>query len=101
MALPEKPIDTAFTVLVHTDGTFSVLLETPAEPLELQRNPSDYDVFHTSQQIVAEIEQQLLTNRIVSTLAQILTPQPEPTVADSIKEKLKERKAEAETSDKE
>lgn len=99
MALPEKPIETAFTVLVHTDGTFSVMLENPVEPFEVQRQPSDYDVFHTSQQIVAEIEQQLLTNRIVNTLVQVLSPQPEPTVADSIKEKLKERKAES--SDKE
>lgn len=99
MPLPEKPIETAFTVLVHTDGTFSVMLENPVEPFEVQRQPSDYDVFHTSQQIVSEIEQQLLTNRIVSTLAQVLQPKPEPTIADSIKEKLKERKAE--TSDKE
>ena len=83
----EKQIETAFTVIVNTDGTFSVNLKQTGEIIEVNREATSYDVFITLQSIVKELETQMLVDRIVNAL----TPTAEPTVPDAIKEKLKER----------
>ena len=82
----EKQIETAFTVVVHTDGTFAVNLKQTGEVIEVQREASSYDVFITLQAIIKELETQMLVDRIVTALNPETT-----TVPDSIKEKLKER----------
>jgi hypothetical protein len=87
----EKEIETLFVVVLHKDGTFRVDLDASAPKPESPRNATQYDVLLTAQQIVKEIEFQDLTNRILGGLIQILTPPQEPTPADLVKEKLKER----------
>lgn len=89
----EKEIDIAFVVVTHTDGTFSVQLEYPEEKPVALRQATSYDVYQTAQQITKEIENQILTERIVGTLLQVLAPPApaEQTVPEAVKDKLKER----------
>ena len=81
-----KEVETVFTVVVNTDGTFSVNLEQTGEVIPTKRQASSYDVFITIQAIIKELETQMLVDRIVSALKPETT-----TVPESIKEKLKER----------
>ncbi len=86
----EKVIETVFTVVVHTDGTFAVQLEQPEAPFEVQKIATTYDVFQTCQAITKEIDSQILVDRILGGLVTLLTP-PTDSVPDRVKEKLKER----------
>jgi len=81
-----KEVEIVFTVLVNTDGTFSVNLEQAAEVIPTKRQATSYDVFLTVESIVKELKTQMLVDRIVSALKPETT-----TVPDTIKEKLKER----------
>ncbi|CAB4128087.1 hypothetical protein UFOVP223_21 [uncultured Caudovirales phage] len=85
-----KEVETAFVVLLHTDGTFAAQLDKP-EGVEVHRTASTFDVYQTAKQIVQEIDNQVLTERIIGSLAALLMPQPEPTAADVVKDALKER----------
>lgn len=93
-----KEIETFFTVILHTDGSLSVALENPEKPLEAKREATNTDVFAVSKQIVQELEQAQLVERIVGTLVSVLTPPAQETVPDKVKNKLKERGIDAETT---
>lgn len=89
--MSDQAIETAFAVILHTDGTFRVELKLPEEKLEVQRNATQYDVIQISNQVIKEIEAQDLTNRILAGIIQILSASQEASPADRVKEKLKER----------
>lgn len=96
--MSEKENETFFTVVLHTDGTLSVALDNPETPLVAKREATNADVFAISKQIVQELEQSQLVERIVGTLISVLTPPPQDTVPDKVKSKLKERGIDADTS---
>ena len=96
--MSEKENETFFTVVLHTDGTLSVALDNPESPIIAKREATNADVFAISKQIVQELEQSQLVDRIVSTLVALLTPPPQETVSDKVKSKLKERGIDADTT---
>jgi hypothetical protein len=92
----EKEIETLFLVAVNTDGTFTAMLEHPETLPEFQRPATSFDVYQTSQQIVKEIDSQILVERLAGAMAALFMPPQEPTVAEKVSEKLKERKVKPE-----
>jgi hypothetical protein len=86
----EQQIETAFVVTVNTDGTFAAHMEQPETPFEVQRPATAYDILTISQGLVKEIEAGQLTDRIIIALLSVLQGATS-TPADAIKEKLKER----------
>jgi len=82
-----KTVEVAFLVLQHTDGTFAVKLEDLTEAVEATRVADASDVLSISQNIIKELETQALVNRI----AMALQPVAQPTVSDKVKDALKER----------
>jgi hypothetical protein len=96
--MSDKEIETFFTVVVHTDGTLSVALDNPETPIQAKREATNGDVFAVSKQIVQELEQGQLVERIVTTLLGVLTPPAEETVPEKVKSKLKERGIDADTT---
>lgn len=89
--MSEKEIETAFTVVIHTDGTFVANLEQLEGPVEVKRAATVQDLVTVSTQLRKEIEEQQLVTRIANTIIAMLQPPAEPTVPDKVKEKLKER----------
>jgi hypothetical protein len=83
----DKQVEVAFLVLLHTDGTFAVKLEDLTEPVEAARVADAGDVLNVSQTIIEELKAQALVSRIVLALQ----PPQQPTVSDKVKDALKER----------
>lgn len=83
-------IETFFITVVNSDGTISTLTELPTESFEIARIATRFDVYQTSKQIVDEVEQSALVERIVAAMSQTLNP-PVQTVPDRVKEALKNR----------
>jgi Icc-related predicted phosphoesterase len=83
-------METYFLVLVNEDGTITTFAELPEEPLEAQRQASNYDVYRAAKEIVEDFEMGLLSDRVARTVLNSLMP-PVQTPADAVKEKLKER----------
>jgi hypothetical protein len=83
-------IETFFITVINSDGSISTLTEFPTEPFEVARTASRFDVYQTSKQIVDEVEQSALVERIVAAVTQSLNP-PVQTVPDRVKEALKNR----------
>ena len=84
-------VDTYFLVTVTPEGGFVTYTKLPEEELVSTRQANTADVFNISKQIVAEIEQSILVERIVNTLAQAINPPQPETVSDKVKEALKDR----------
>jgi hypothetical protein len=82
----EKEIETVFTVVCNTDGTFSVSLEQTGEVFPAKRQATTFDVYTTLQAILKEIDAQMLIERLVNALNPTT-----PAIPDVVKEKLKER----------
>ena len=87
--------ETYFIVILKEDGSFSTASEMPEEGIEANRPATNTDVYTVAKQLVTEIESQLLTDRIVGTLARLLTPPTEETVADKVADALKKREDES------
>jgi hypothetical protein len=82
----------AFTVTINEDGSISTTLHEE----NLQRKATMFDVFTACKELVSNIEEQLLADRIANLVAAKLQPK---NAADEIKEKiinaLNDRKQEA------
>lgn len=78
-----KPVLYAYTVVMRADGT----LTTHVAPVddEVERRASRYDIFTSSKELVTDIENQLLADRIATAVAAKLTP---PDSAEELKGKL-------------
>jgi hypothetical protein len=87
----EKVVETQFNVNIYTDGTFSVQLEKAEDAPETQRNATVNDVYQWSHLLIQEIDSQKLTERIVTSLFALMQTPEEPTTSDVVKEALKER----------
>jgi hypothetical protein len=84
-------VETYFVVTLTKDGGFVTYTTIPEEELKAERQATAGDVLNVSKQIANEIEQRMLIERIVNSLAEAMEPPVEPTLPDSIKEKLAER----------
>jgi hypothetical protein len=89
--MADKVVDTVFVVSLFTDGTFTADLEQPETKIEVQRTATVYDVLTTSQSLVKEIENSQLTDRIIIALLSVLQGAQEASPADAVKDALKER----------
>ena len=82
----------AFTVMMNEDGSIS----TKIHEEDVERKASIYDVFTCCKELVANIEEQLMSERIAALVVAKLQPK---NAADEIKEKiinaLNDRKTEA------
>jgi hypothetical protein len=87
----EKKIEAAFVVTIHEDGTFAAHMEQPEKPFEVVRPANANDVYTISKELVKEIDSGQLTDRIIMSLLAVLQGAAQPTTADAVKEKLKER----------
>jgi hypothetical protein len=83
-------METYFLITVNKDGTLTSYAELPEEPLVAERVASNYDVYQAAKQIADEFEMGLLADRVASKVIATLMP-PVITPADAIKDKLKER----------
>lgn len=86
-----KEVEAAYVVTIHKDGTFAAHMEQPEKPFETTRAATAYDILTISQNLVKEIEMSQLTDRIIMSLLAVLQGAAQPTTADAVKEKLKER----------
>jgi len=84
-------VETFFLVAVTSDGGFVTYSEMPQEPINAERQATTADIYSVAQQIVREVDQQLLADRITASVLNALAPQVEPTLSDKLKEALKER----------
>jgi hypothetical protein len=84
-------IETYFVVVINADGTFSTTNAVPET--EAARPANTLDIYNVSKQIVQEVDSQILTDRIVSAVSQVIAAQNQPPaeVSAKVKEKLKER----------
>jgi Icc-related predicted phosphoesterase len=83
-------VETYFLIAVNGDGTFTSYSQLPEEPIQAARVATNYEVYQTCKQIAEEFETQILVDRITKSVVNTLMP-PQPTVADAVKDKLKER----------
>jgi hypothetical protein len=81
--------DFFFIVEVKKDGTIQTHATWDGS-LEAERVPNTYDIFKVCKEITADIDSQLLTDRIVGGVLSILN-QREQTVSDKVGEALKAR----------
>jgi hypothetical protein len=86
-----KETEAVYVVQIHTDGTYVAHLEQPEEKIAVKRPANVSDVLTVSSGLVKEIENSQLTDRIMIALLTVLQGAQEPTPAEAVKEKLKER----------
>ena len=79
-----------FIVGVDKDGTIQTFREIPAEGIEAQRPFNTLDIYKVSQEIVSDIKDQLLSDRVITGLMNVLQAQQQP-VSARVAEALKER----------
>jgi hypothetical protein len=82
--------ETYFLVVVNEDGTFTTYAEIPSELPAVTRRATNYEVYQTCKSIAEEFDTQILVDRITKSVVGTLMPQTQ-TVADVVKDKLKER----------
>lgn len=77
-----------YTVTINDDGSVT----TKSTPIEdgISRQATTFDIYQTSKELVSEIENRLLADRIAASVAARLNPQ-EPTYTDKIKDALNDR----------
>jgi len=80
-----------YIVVRGKDGSLVTYTEMPKEDLNPERKATTGDIFATSRDIVDEVNKQDMVARITQAVVSNLMPQPEPTVADKVKEALKDR----------
>lgn len=93
----ENPIKTFYVVAVHENGAITTHLELPADLPEGLPQATVADVYETSRQIVDEFNRNLLVNKVTEALVQLLTPAPEETPQDKVREALNKRAAKADS----
>lgn len=93
-----KEVEAAYVVTIHKDGTFAAHMEQPEEKFVVERAATAYDVLTISQNLVKEIEMGQLTERIVMSILTVMSGAPQPSTASAVKEKLKERGINPESS---
>lgn len=83
---PPVPVQTAFFVVVDTDGVISVHTDKiPA--VTMTREATLYDIETYASQLVRNVSRLISAQMVI----QALTPPPEPSVADRVADALKNR----------
>jgi hypothetical protein len=70
-----KDVLFAYSIGVHKDGTITTHFIPAAEDIE--RTANRYDVYVTSKELIADIENQLLADRVARAVAAQLAPKDE------------------------
>lgn len=89
MTNEKKEVEFFFIVAVEKDGTIQTYREMP-EGLEPDRPFNTLDIFKVSKEIVSDIEAQLLADRVINGVMQVLQSR-EMTVSDKVANALRER----------
>ena len=84
-----KEVEFFFIVAVEKDGSIQTYREMP-EAIEAERPFTTLDIYKVSQEIVSDIKDQLLADRVVSGLMNVMQAQQQP-VSARVAEALKER----------
>ena len=84
-------VETMFLLCVNEDGTLTSYTEVPKELPEANRVATNWDVYASAKQIVAEFDRQLLVDRVLQGVATLLAPAPAATPTDKVKDALKDR----------
>jgi hypothetical protein len=84
-------VETYFFITVNEDGTLTSYTEVPKELPEQKRVATNWDVYLTAKQIVEEFDRQVLVDRVVQGIVGALVPASTPTSSDKVKDALKER----------
>jgi len=90
-------VHAAYIVVINRDGSLSTTVVQPAgiKPITVERVASVYDVLQASKEVVADIEGQLLADRVAKRVINALTPADEDAEAKArIAQALADRKAE-------
>jgi hypothetical protein len=89
MAEPAKEVEFYFIVAVEKDGTIQTYRELP-QGIEADRPFNTLDVFKVAKEIVSDIEAQLLADRVIGGVLQVLQSR-EQSVSEKVANALKER----------
>jgi len=84
-----KEVEFFFIVAVEKDGSIQTYREMP-EGLEAERPFNTLDIYKVSQEIVSDIKDQLLADRVITGLMNVMQAQQQPVsarVADALKER--------------
>jgi len=84
-------VETYFFITVNEDGTLTSYTEVPKELPEQKRVATNWDVYSTAKQVVEEFDRQMLIDRIVQGVAGIFAQPAAQTQSDKVKDALKER----------
>ena len=84
-----KEVEFFFVVAVEKDGSIQTYREMP-EGLEAERPFNTLDIYKVAQEIVSDIKDQLLADRVITGLMSVMQAQQQPVsarVADALKER--------------
>jgi hypothetical protein len=84
-----KEVEFFFIVAVEKDGSIQTYREMP-EGLEAERPFNTLDIYKVAQEIVSDIKDQLLADRVITGLMNVMQAQQQPVsarVADALKER--------------
>jgi hypothetical protein len=84
-----KEVEFYFIVAVEKDGSIQTHREMP-EGMEAERPFTTLDIYKVAQEIVSDIKDQLLADRVISGLMGVMQAQQQP-VSARVAEALKER----------
>jgi hypothetical protein len=92
MTNKKTPVEVEFyyIVAIEKDGTIQTFREVPAEGIEAERPFNTLDIFKVSKEIVADIEAQLLADRVIHGVMSVLDNR-EKSVSEKVSEALKSR----------
>ena len=92
MTNKETPVEVEFYFImaVEKNGTIQTFREIPAEGIEAERPFNTLDIFKVSKEVVADIEAQLLADRVVQGVLSVLDNR-ERSVSDKVADALKAR----------
>ena len=90
--------ETYFIAVLSKNGQVITLPEMPENGIKADRPVTNYDVYETSRQVVEEFNNSLLAQKITEMLLPALLNPPTQQVSDKVKEALKERGFQTDTT---
>jgi hypothetical protein len=89
--------ETYFIAVMAKNGQVLTLPEMPEGGIQSERPVTNYDVYETSRQVVEEFNNSLLAQKVAEMVLAGMNP-PAPQVSDKIKDALKERGFQTDTT---
>ena len=79
-----------YTVTINEDGSLSTVSAEPSE--DVTRQATTFDIYQSSKELVSEIEQRLLADRVANAVARLLQPvDPSAEIKSKIIDALSDR----------